>query len=66
MLGNTSGESPVLTVEEARTFLRLSRNSIYAAISRNEIPHLRIGKRILLSKAALERLLARGDRADGG
>jgi len=66
MLGNTSGESPVLTVAEARTFLRLSRNSIYAAISRNEIPHLRIGKRILLPKAALERLLARGDRADGG
>ncbi len=53
----TNSQSPVLTVEEARLLLRLSRNSMYAAIARQEVPHLKIGRRILIPRKALERLM---------
>jgi excisionase family DNA binding protein len=38
--------------------LGLSRGSIYAAAARGEIPTIRIGRRILVPCAALDRLLA--------
>ena len=57
MPDSTDSQSPVLTVEEARLLLRLSRNSMYAAISRQEVPHLKIGRRILIPRKALERLV---------
>ena len=58
MMSNiTNEQSPVLTVEEARLLIRLSRNSMYAAIAREEIPHLKIGRRILIPRKALERLM---------
>ncbi len=47
----------VLSVEEARTLLGLSRGLMYEAIRRGEIPSLRIGRRILIPRAALARLL---------
>jgi excisionase family DNA binding protein len=50
--------SEVLTVEEARGRLRISRNAAYQAIERNEIPNVKIGRRILIPRAAFERLLA--------
>ena len=53
----TNSQSPVLTVEETRLLLRLSRNSMYAAIARQEVPHLKIGRRILIPRKALERLM---------
>ena len=53
----TNSQSPVLTVEEARLLLRLSRNSMYAAIARQEVPQLKIGRRILIPRKALERLM---------
>ena len=57
MPDSTDSKSPVLTVEEARLLLRLSRNSMYAAIARQEVPHLKIGRRILIPRKALERLM---------
>ena len=57
MPDSTDSKSPVLTVEEARILLRLSRNSMYAAIARQEVPHLKIGRRILIPRKALERLM---------
>jgi len=45
------------SVDEARMLLGLSRGLIYEAIRRGEIPSLRIGKRILIPRAALQRLL---------
>lgn len=47
----------VMTVEEVRKRLRLSRNGIYEAIKRNEVPHLRIGRRIVIPRSAYERML---------
>ena len=48
----------VLTVEEAGQMLRLGRNSMYSAIARNEIPAIRVGRRLLVPRAALDRLLS--------
>jgi excisionase family DNA binding protein len=42
---------------EAGERLGLSRNGTYDAAKRGDIPIIRIGKRILVPKAALERLL---------
>ena len=46
-----------MTVEEAAVVLGISRASAYDAVSRGEIPCIRIGRRILIPKVALERLL---------
>ena len=47
----------VLTVEEAAEMLKISRPSAYQAVQRGEIPIIRIGRRILVPVAALEKLL---------
>ena len=48
----------VMTVEEAAEFLRISRPSAYQAVKKGDIPIIRIGRRILVPVAALERLLS--------
>jgi excisionase family DNA binding protein len=48
----------VFTVEEAAGLLGISRSFAYEAVQRGEIPSMRIGRRILVPKAALERFLA--------
>jgi excisionase family DNA binding protein len=52
----------VLTVDEVAALLRISRGSAYEAVKRGEIPTIRIGRRLLVPAAALERMLA-GDTA---
>jgi len=47
----------VLTVEEAAQLLGISRSFAYEAVQRGEIPSMRIGRRILVPKAALVRFL---------
>ncbi len=51
-------ERLTLTVEEAATLLGISRAFAYEAVGRGEVPSIRIGRRILVPKAALQRLLA--------
>ena len=46
-----------LTVDEAARILGVGRNSAYQAIARGELPVIRVGKRLLVPKAALEKLL---------
>ena len=46
-----------MSVEEAAEALGISRALAYEAIKRGEIPHIRIGKRILVPRAQLDRLL---------
>jgi excisionase family DNA binding protein len=53
-------KSLVLTVLEAARLLRLSRGLAYEAVRLRQIPSIRIGRRILVPRAALMRLL------DGG
>ena len=45
------------TVEETAKILGVGRNSAYEAIARGEIPVVKVGKRLLVPKAALEKLL---------
>ena len=45
------------TVEEAGRLLGLSRNSTYEAARTGELPTIRLGRRVLVPRAALERLL---------
>lgn len=45
------------TIDETATILGISRNKAYEAAKRGEIPVIRIGKRLLVPKAALEKLL---------
>ena len=46
------------TVVEAARVLGISREVAYRAVSTGEIPSVRIGKRILIPRVALDRLLA--------
>jgi excisionase family DNA binding protein len=45
------------TIVEAAKVLGVGRNQAYEAARRGEIPTIRIGKRLLVPLAALERLL---------
>lgn len=38
------------TVDEAAALLGIGRNHAYAAIQRGEIPHIRVGRRILIPR----------------
>jgi excisionase family DNA binding protein len=59
MTEKRSGMEPkVLTVIEVAELLRLSRNAAYEAVARKEIPSVRIGRRILIPRVAVEALLA--------
>jgi excisionase family DNA binding protein len=55
--GTGSLERLTLTVEEAAAALGISRAFAYEAVTRKEIPHIRIGRRILIPRAALQRML---------
>jgi excisionase family DNA binding protein len=46
-----------VTVPEAARLLGVSRMSAYSAVRTGEIPSIRIGRRVLIARAALERLL---------
>ena len=50
-------EPKTQTVDEAAKELGIGRNQAYAAARRDEIPAIRIGKRILVLREPLKRLL---------
>ena len=52
-------ERQTYTVDEAAELLGIGRNGAYEGVKSGEIPSIRIGKRILVPKVALDRLLAR-------
>jgi excisionase family DNA binding protein len=51
----TQNAQIALSVADAMKLVPLSRPSFYAAIHRGEIPHIRVGKRILIPRKSLER-----------
>lgn len=55
---NTKPARRVVTVSEAASILRISRGSANEAAKRKEISTIRIGRRLLVPLAALERMLA--------
>ena len=54
------GEPKTQTIDEAAKVLGIGRNQAYAAARRGEIPSIRIGKRILVLREPLQRMLAGG------
>lgn len=43
----------VMTADEAAEFLRVERNTVYDYANRGQIPHKRLGRRLLFSRSAL-------------
>jgi len=54
-------ERRTLTVEEAARSLGIGRSAAYAAARNGELPTVSIGRRLLVPRDALDRMLA-GDR----
>jgi excisionase family DNA binding protein len=54
----TSLERRTYSVEEAGRLLGVGRNQAYSAARDGQIPTIRIGNRVLVPKAALDRMLA--------
>lgn len=51
-------ERRTMSVEEAALALGIGRTTAYMAIRRGELPCLRIGRRVVVPRDAIERLLA--------
>jgi excisionase family DNA binding protein len=60
---STPKRAATVTVEQAAEILGVSRSLAYEAVRNGRIPSLRIGRRWLIPRQALERLLV---EADGG
>lgn len=58
-----SEEPLVFTVDEAAVLLRISRGLAFAAVRDGTMPHIRIGRRILIPRDAVHRLLQAGAAA---
>ena len=50
-------ERRTFTVEEAGQILGLGRNTAYALAKSGQLPTIRLGRRLLVPKVALDRLL---------
>ena len=55
-----------ITVDEAAAALGISRNHAYEAVKQGDLPSLKIGRRILIPKAAFDRMLAEAGCAGSG
>lgn len=51
-------QKKVLTVREAAKLLGISNGSAYEAARNGQIPTIRIGRRLIVPRVALERMLA--------
>ena len=60
----TDGREPevrlCITVPEAAAMLGVSRNFGYELVRQGQLPVIRLGKRLLIPRAALEKMLERG------
>lgn len=54
---NSDSERRAISVEEAGRILGISRGAAYAYANNGSIPTIRLGKRLLVPKAALDKLL---------
>lgn len=60
-------EAATMTADEGRALLgrdKISRGAFYAALKRKEIPHIRLGKRILIPRHAFLRWLDAAGRPE--
>ncbi len=54
----TDNTRRVWSVEETARLLGISRAHAYELVARNEIPHVRLGRRIVVPKRVIDELLA--------
>ena len=54
----------LLSVLQAARLLGISRNLCYEQINEGTIPHVRLGRRVLVSRVALEQWIARESVGD--
>lgn len=53
----TDTESLTMSVDEVAAALGISRNQVYDGANRGEIPHRRVGRRIIFSRRAIMKWL---------
>jgi len=51
-------ERQTLKIEEAAKILGISRNTAYDAVKTGQLPTIKIGKRLLVPRIAIERMLS--------
>ena len=56
-------QRPVLTVDEVANYLGISRGLAFQGVRDGSIPSIRVGRRILVSRVALMRMLDQTQRA---
>jgi len=55
-----NGNRLCITVPEAAEMLGISRNFAYELVKRQELPVIKFGKRLLIPRVALEKMLEEG------
>jgi excisionase family DNA binding protein len=50
----TKPTGAIMTVPEAAAFTRLTKSTVYAYVARRELPHLKIGSRVLFDRNELQ------------
>jgi excisionase family DNA binding protein len=58
MMMTTKQDRLTVTIAEAAQMLGIGRNAAYEAAKKGQIPTIRIGHRLLVPAAALERMLS--------
>ena len=58
-------EQLTFSVSQTAKLLGVSRNGAYEAIARGQVPSIRIGRRLLVPRIALERMLGEAGREIG-
>jgi excisionase family DNA binding protein len=56
----------IMTVPEAAAWLGIGRSAAYEAARRGQLPTLRLGRKLRVSRAAVEHALLEGRRAAAG
>jgi len=60
----------ILDVDEAAALLKVSKKTIYTRVKNNAIPHAKLGRKLLFSRAKLTQWVSDGadlaNRAEGG
>jgi excisionase family DNA binding protein len=51
------GNESAYTIEEMAAVLRMGRNTAYNVIKRGQVPSIRLGRRILIPRRAVDQLL---------
>jgi excisionase family DNA binding protein len=56
----------VYTIREAASLLTLGRSSMYNAVRNGSIPSVKLGRRLLIPRAALEQFLLKAGQPENG